>query len=464
MDWGVRFSGCTVHFVAAEVDMGPIILQAAVPVLQDDTEDTLAARILVEEHRIYPEAVGLYFRGAARGPGPARLHPRSRGLRRPAGPEMRMTVRTGWPGRAAAIAALIAVFAGTWVALDRTERPARLARRRSPGRRGRRPNASRSASPSRGPSKPAWIDCTLHRANAERRGWGYLASSGPARAAAGGRTYSFVFTVPEREDTAVAFALVFLSPTGRWQDGTRAVTTRYMPVSRAGASPADLALRKTRTYRYPTAAEAAAQAASEGERRPRGRPAAWVHPALAALLLAAAALCLARAGRTGSRGTGGGRADALARVRGRTRPGRRPGAQRAGRSRGGVGPPAGRRDERLRVPEAVPEGGHGRRGRGVPGALPPLYKGGPETGPAPVPVVGRTRPRRVPGRVVRQRALVPRRRRRPGHALARRLARRRGPRRGGAGDAARGGLRPGPGERCRDYLRILGGAIFGARP
>ena len=63
IDWGVRFSGCTIHFVAAEVDMGPIILQAAVPVLQDDTEDTRAARILVEEHRIYPEAVGLYFAG-----------------------------------------------------------------------------------------------------------------------------------------------------------------------------------------------------------------------------------------------------------------------------------------------------------------------------------------------------------------------------------------------------------------
>jgi phosphoribosylglycinamide formyltransferase-1 len=63
IDWGVRFSGCTVHFVAAEVDMGPIILQAAVPVLQDDTEETLAARILVEEHKIYPESVRLYFEG-----------------------------------------------------------------------------------------------------------------------------------------------------------------------------------------------------------------------------------------------------------------------------------------------------------------------------------------------------------------------------------------------------------------
>lgn len=63
IDWGVRYSGATVHFVIPEVDMGPIILQAAVPVLQDDTEETLAARILKEEHRIYPEAVKLFFEG-----------------------------------------------------------------------------------------------------------------------------------------------------------------------------------------------------------------------------------------------------------------------------------------------------------------------------------------------------------------------------------------------------------------
>jgi len=63
IDWGVKYSGATVHFVAEEVDMGPIITQAAVPVLQDDTEDTLAARILVEEHKIYPEAVRLFFEG-----------------------------------------------------------------------------------------------------------------------------------------------------------------------------------------------------------------------------------------------------------------------------------------------------------------------------------------------------------------------------------------------------------------
>jgi len=63
VDWGVKFSGATVHFVAEDVDMGPIIIQAVVPVRQDDTEDSLAARILVEEHKIYPEAVRLFFEG-----------------------------------------------------------------------------------------------------------------------------------------------------------------------------------------------------------------------------------------------------------------------------------------------------------------------------------------------------------------------------------------------------------------
>lgn len=63
LEWGVRFSGCTTHFVAEEVDMGPIILQAVVPVLPEDTEDTLSDRILVEEHRIYPESVRLFFEG-----------------------------------------------------------------------------------------------------------------------------------------------------------------------------------------------------------------------------------------------------------------------------------------------------------------------------------------------------------------------------------------------------------------
>ena len=63
IDWGVRFSGATVHFVIPEVDMGPIILQAVVPVLQDDTEEVLSERILKEEHKIYPEAVRFFFEG-----------------------------------------------------------------------------------------------------------------------------------------------------------------------------------------------------------------------------------------------------------------------------------------------------------------------------------------------------------------------------------------------------------------
>jgi phosphoribosylglycinamide formyltransferase-1 len=60
IDYGVRFSGCTVHYVVPEVDAGPIVTQAVVPVEQDDTADTLAARILEQEHRIYPEAVRLF--------------------------------------------------------------------------------------------------------------------------------------------------------------------------------------------------------------------------------------------------------------------------------------------------------------------------------------------------------------------------------------------------------------------
>jgi len=61
--YGVRFSGCTVHFLDEGVDTGPIIVQAIVPVYDDDTEDTLAARILVQEHKIYPMAIRLFFSG-----------------------------------------------------------------------------------------------------------------------------------------------------------------------------------------------------------------------------------------------------------------------------------------------------------------------------------------------------------------------------------------------------------------
>lgn len=63
LDYGVKVSGCSVHFVDAGTDTGPIIIQAAVPVLEGDTEASLSARILVEEHRIYPEALRLFAAG-----------------------------------------------------------------------------------------------------------------------------------------------------------------------------------------------------------------------------------------------------------------------------------------------------------------------------------------------------------------------------------------------------------------
>lgn len=66
VEHGVRFAGCTVHFVNEECDEGPIIIQAVVPVFPDDTEETLAARILRQEHRIYPRAIQLYGQGRLR--------------------------------------------------------------------------------------------------------------------------------------------------------------------------------------------------------------------------------------------------------------------------------------------------------------------------------------------------------------------------------------------------------------
>ncbi len=60
LEQGVRFAGCTVHFVNEECDEGPIIIQAVVPVFPDDTEEALTARILTQEHQIYPRAIQLY--------------------------------------------------------------------------------------------------------------------------------------------------------------------------------------------------------------------------------------------------------------------------------------------------------------------------------------------------------------------------------------------------------------------
>ncbi|GAW66113.1 phosphoribosylglycinamide formyltransferase [Geoanaerobacter pelophilus] len=63
LDYGAKVAGCTVHFVDPGTDTGPIILQAAVPVIEGDTEQTLSARIQKEEHRLYPEAIRLFTEG-----------------------------------------------------------------------------------------------------------------------------------------------------------------------------------------------------------------------------------------------------------------------------------------------------------------------------------------------------------------------------------------------------------------
>ncbi|MGB9716015.1 MAG: phosphoribosylglycinamide formyltransferase [Thermodesulfovibrionales bacterium] len=63
LEYGVKVSGCTVHFVDEGMDTGPIIIQAAVPVFQDDTEESLSERILKYEHKIYPEAIRLFSEG-----------------------------------------------------------------------------------------------------------------------------------------------------------------------------------------------------------------------------------------------------------------------------------------------------------------------------------------------------------------------------------------------------------------
>ena len=66
LEYGVKFAGCTVHFVDENLDAGPIVLQAAIPVRDEDTETSLAERILAEEHRIYTEAVNIVLEGQYR--------------------------------------------------------------------------------------------------------------------------------------------------------------------------------------------------------------------------------------------------------------------------------------------------------------------------------------------------------------------------------------------------------------
>lgn len=66
LDYGTKVAGCTVHFVTNDMDAGPVIIQRTVPVLDDDTEDILADRILTVEHQAFPDAIRLYFEGKIR--------------------------------------------------------------------------------------------------------------------------------------------------------------------------------------------------------------------------------------------------------------------------------------------------------------------------------------------------------------------------------------------------------------
>ncbi|MEE9234664.1 MAG: phosphoribosylglycinamide formyltransferase [Candidatus Acidoferrales bacterium] len=74
LEWGVKVSGCSVHFVDENLDAGPILVQAVVPVCDNDTEETLSARILREEHRIYTEAINIVLSGPWRLQGRRVLH------------------------------------------------------------------------------------------------------------------------------------------------------------------------------------------------------------------------------------------------------------------------------------------------------------------------------------------------------------------------------------------------------
>lgn len=66
LEYGVKMTGCTVHFVDENLDAGPVVIQSAIPILDDDTPDTLSARILEEEHRIYSEAINIVLSGCWR--------------------------------------------------------------------------------------------------------------------------------------------------------------------------------------------------------------------------------------------------------------------------------------------------------------------------------------------------------------------------------------------------------------
>lgn len=139
------------------------------------------------------------------------------------------------------------------------------------------------------------IVCTLHRAGSDRRLREHVASSGPVRDVARGGTYSFLFDIPEKENLSFVSAVIYLSPTGSWQDRTLAAHTKLIPVKKGATAGEVRALIKTRVY--PSASAADDAAAERAARRPGRGPSPWAHPILFVILLASAMLCLAKAGR-----------------------------------------------------------------------------------------------------------------------------------------------------------------------
>jgi hypothetical protein len=190
--------------------------------------------------------------------------------------------------------ALVIVFAATWVILDRTEhRPGWLTVEAPAAAVVGQPLEIRVTL--KKPAAPTLVVCTLHRAGTDRRLREHVASSGPAREAGGGGTYTFLFDVPERSNMSFVSAVIYLSPTGSWQDRMRAAHTRLIPVEPAGAAGLASDLSKTRIYHSTSAAEDAA--AKKAERGPRHGPSPWAHPIIFVILISSAALCRAKAGR-----------------------------------------------------------------------------------------------------------------------------------------------------------------------
>jgi len=196
--------------------------------------------------------------------------------------------------RAGVVAALVLVFAATWVVLDRTEhRPGWLTVEAPAAAVVGQPLEIRVTL--KKSVQATEIVCTLHRAGADRKIRGYLASSGPPREAGGGETYLFRFDVLDNTSLVFVSAVIYLSPTGSWQDRTQAAHTKLIPVKPADASRAVYPLKTTSVFTSTSAAED--DSAERTARQPRPGPSPWAHPIIFAILISSAALCRSTAGR-----------------------------------------------------------------------------------------------------------------------------------------------------------------------